>query len=327
MCRKRFCSYCFVFSLFFLNQAQATGGEVWRQEVEVSPQQAKEYAGEFFGVPVPIQNYLFVRGVVSVFGIPPGSQKPQDEKEFEDQVWEQLILSYEAFRRGVQIKDETLADEVSRILKEEKADFDWRLDKEKFAAWLKEKLGASPELFQNQVRHLLQIQKLKEEVFESVKPQVSDAQALAEYTKERSSLSVELAQFDTRREAAAFFREARFSDEKWQEQKKKSPERFRRPGFVSTEFLIDLWKIPRLACERMMRYNTNGVYPPVPVYKGYGVCKVLEKKPADRKGFENVKESLRAQVERHQKFGALAAWLAQLKKQAGVRTYKTGGGR
>ncbi|MCM8781330.1 MAG: hypothetical protein NC908_05350, partial [Candidatus Omnitrophica bacterium] len=90
---------------------------------EDSPE-TEEFVGEFsgLGVKVPLGNYYFVKAAIMIFGSR-WSATPQTEQELEDQVWEQLLLSYEAFRRNITVEDKDLQEEIDKILKNEKVDF------------------------------------------------------------------------------------------------------------------------------------------------------------------------------------------------------------
>ena len=67
----------------------------------------------------------------------------------------------------------------------------------------------------------------------------------------------------------------------WVEEGKKDPKFFQHPGFVSFEFLINMWKIPKDDLYKMLSMEVDSIYPPIPVYKGYGVIRILKKRPAE----------------------------------------------
>ena len=47
--------------------------------------------------------------------------------------------------------------------------------------------------------------------------------------------------------AEEFYKKSLRSKKFWAKEKKKTPKEFKQPGFVSTEFLIDLWGFPLIA--------------------------------------------------------------------------------
>jgi hypothetical protein len=146
-CFKRYC-FIFLASIFVLGVINFYGNDLDKDE---------EIAGEIFGVPVPLSNYYFAKKVVLTFNANWRST-PRDEKELEDLVWQELILSYEAFRRGIEVSDEEINEEIDKILKSQKVDFDWRKDRKYFKKCVKDKLGEDIETFRNQIIHLLKLE-------------------------------------------------------------------------------------------------------------------------------------------------------------------------
>ncbi|MDD5255233.1 MAG: hypothetical protein PHR11_04175 [Candidatus Omnitrophica bacterium] len=288
--------------------------------------QGEENAGEFFGIPVPMHNYYFIRSVMAVFGARDAGPLESDQEK-EDYIWDHLLLSFEAFRRDIQATPEELDAEIAKILESEKAGFDRKQEPEKYAQWLKEKTGEPVELFESQVRHLIQVEKLRRQVRESLDPPVSDQEMFEEFLNEHNTLGVELVEFDERAGAEDFYRRAKRNARYWEAEKNKNGKKFRRPGFVSLEFLIDIWKIPRDTCYALMKLKAGELHPPAPIYKGFGVFKVLEKRPADEKEYGKLKDSYYNQIKRRKQFDGYAAWFKELKSQAGIKVYKQGGGK
>ncbi len=281
------------------------------------------FAGRIFEAQVPLDNYLFVKGALSVFGNKFGSP-PANKEEEERYVWDQLLLSYEAFRRGVTVNQEEVEEEVRKILQADAAAFDFKSDAPAYEEWVKEKVNASVVIFENQIRHLLQIQKLRQQVMDSIAPSVSLNEAKQEFLNEYNSLSLEVAEFADLKEAAGFYDKVKRNPKPWDEEKDKKVKEFRRPGFVALEFLMDIWKFPKEALYKMIRLKPGSIYPPVPIYKGYGVSKVLETRLADDMEFEkpNIKESYYEQIRIRRKYEGLDKWFEDLKKQADIEVYK-----
>ena len=283
--------------------------------------EGNELIGEFSGwqAPVPLANYYFVKGAIMVFGTRWGAN-PQTEQELEDRVWEQLVLSYEAFRQGIQAEDKEVEAEIEKMLKTEKVAFDWKKDKDAFASWVKDKTKENAELFQNQLRHLIQLEKLRKQMLDSFKPQVNEAEARDEFINEYNTIELELKQFDQLKDAEVFYK--KMKDPKlWVEAGKKDPKFAQHPGFVSFEFLINMWKIPKPDLYKMLAMDIDSIYPPIPVYKGYGVIRILKKRAADPAEFPKVRDSYFKQVEMTKKYEELNSWLNKLKIQAGIKIY------
>lgn len=296
-------------------------------EEQASSQQAQKqepkYVGIFFDIQVPIENYYFIKGVIAVFGNKFGPQ-PQNEQEKETIIWDQLLLSYEAFRRGITVNQEEVDQEITKILQTDKVDFDWKNNKEAYERWVKEKVNVSTALFENQLRYLLQLQKLREQVMESIEPQVTEKEAYQEFLNEHNSLSVELVQFDEKKDADRFYKNAKANPKLWDEEKNKRPNDFKRPGFIALEFLIDIWRFSKDAVYKMMKMKAGEVHPAAPIYKGWGVFRVLDKRPANTAEFKRFKDSYYGQIRTRKKYDGLSEWFESLKKQANITIYKEG---
>ena len=293
----------------------------WAFGQEKKPVLQNEFIGEFSGWKdqVPWSNYYFVKSAIIVFGTKWGAT-PQTEQELEDRIWEQLVLSYEAFRREIKVEDKELEEEVDKLIKAEKVPFDWKKDKEAYAAWVKEKTKENVELFQNQLSHMIQLEKLRKVLLDNFKANVTEEEAKNEFINEYNTIELELKQFDQLKEAEAFYKKMQDSI-LWETAVKKDPKFAQHPGFVSFEFLINMWKIPKDDLYKMLKMDIDSIYPPIPIYKGYGVIRILKKRPADPAEFPKVRESYFKQVEMIKKYEQLNAWLKKIKEEAGIKLY------
>ena len=282
---------------------------------------APEFMGEFFDAQVPAQNYYFVKSAVIVFGNRWGAA-PRTLEEQEGCIWDQLLLSFEAFRRNITVSQEEVDQEITKTLQEYKVDFDWKNNPEAYKKWVEEKSGESAELFGNQIRHLLQIEKLRQQVMDSINLEVTDQEAHQTFLDEHNSLSVEVVQFDAQKQAEEFYQKVRRGQKFWEKEKANKPDVFKRPGFVSLIFLMELWKFPREAVYKMMRMKQGSVHPPAPIYKGYGVFLVLEKRLADELRYVKEKNSYDEKVRGRKKYEGLNVWFKGLKEQAKITIYE-----
>ena len=288
---------------------------------EKRPVLKDELIGEFSGwqAQVSKSNYYFVKSAIIVFGTKWGAT-PQTEQELEDRVWEQLVLSYEAFRRDIKIEDKELDEEIDKLIKAEKVSFDWKKDKEAYSAWVKEKTKENVELFQNQLRHLIQLEKLRKVLLDNFKVNVTEEEAKSEFINEYNTIELELKQFDQLKDAEVFYKKMQDAI-LWETEVKKDPKFAQHPGFVSFEFLINMWKIPKDDLYKMLTMDVDSIYPPIPVYKGYGVMRILKKRPADPAEFPKVRESYLKQVEMIKKYEQLNSWLKKIKDEAVIKLY------
>jgi len=282
--------------------------------------QNPKIVGEFFGVPVPIENYYFAWGVIQVFGTRYRGV-PKTTEEIEEQVWIELLLSYEAFQRDVKISRETVEGEITKVLNSHKVTFDRENSPEDYAKWLKENTGEPVELFENQIEHLLKIEELRNQVMDGIEPVVSEEEAIQEFRNEHNTLSVELIQFDELKQAEEFYKKAKANPEFWDKEKEKNSDSFKRPGFVALEFLMYMWKFNKEDVYKMIELQVGEIYHPAPIYKGYGVFKILEVRHAAEEDFPKYSASYYEQLKMQKKHEGFQKWLEDLKKKAKIKIY------
>ena len=462
----------FLLSLFFIfNLAESRGESQKLTQEELIQRLTKdtlpssEIAGEFFGVKVPLSNYYFAKKVVLTLNAP-WRGTPKDEKELEELTWQELLFSYEAFRRGIKAKPQEIEEEIEKILKANKVSFDYKKDKEAYEQWVKEKLNEPREVFENQIAHLITLKKLREEVINSFNPEVSEEEARQKFLDEYNTLSVELCQFEElgkannfyqkvikdkpteadlnrlilkdlilsyqankegikielsdieraffmilrnyqlnfnwRKEeeelnswlkenmglslekfknnlkyfiradilrqkiankeienvlerkrykdllssknldkayedfsktckdlvlfkdlatAKEFYKKIRREPGIWEEEKRKFPKKFKRPGFVALDFLINIWKFKREDAYSMLEKNPGDFYKPSPIYKGYAVFKILKKRLAKEEGFSKRKDYYLERVKKIKQFEEYKKWVKDLKKKANLKVF------
>lgn len=288
---------------------------------EAAQDNTKGYVGEFLDTKIPEQNYNFIKNTITVFSNRWGTV-PKTDKEREEYIWDQLLLSYEAFRRNVVVTQEGVDQEVAKILGEYKVDFDWKTNKDAFNKWVQAKAGEPAELFENQLRHLLQLEKLRQQIIDSIQPQVTEQEAHEEFLNEHSSLSVELRQFDAQKDAEDFYQKLKRRPKLWDEEKKKNADTFRQPGFVSLIFLMDIWKLPQDAVYKMVEMKKGEFYTPSAIYKGYAVFQILETRPANESDYAKVKNNYFDKVKMRKQYEGYNEWFKNFKQQAKIKIYE-----
>ncbi len=435
---------------------------------QTSPNELK-IAGELFGVEVPISNYYFAKKAVVSFSAK-WRGTPKDEKELEDLVWQELLFSYEAYKRGIEVGKDEIDTEIEKILKANKVEFSFRVDKEEYQKWVKEKLGMTIELFENQMSHLVQLEKLRMQIIDSFDPEVSEEEAYQKFLNEHNTLMVELKQFDELKQAEEFYKksiapvskkdtelliwddllysyeaskrqikveedevdkavqrllfdsDAKFKwkdetdkykawisekfnmstddfkkrvaqlividklrakiaskeepaikEEKtyqkfleknrmvaiayslffdtylegkedvltfsnleeaktfyakikreagfWEDEKRKDPKSFKIPGFVALDFLINMWGFHTEDAYKMLEKEIGSYYPPAPIYKGYGVFKILKIRKAIPDEFKERKENYLKKVKTIKKYKLYKKWVEDLKQKANIKRY------
>ncbi|MBN3040984.1 MAG: hypothetical protein JW867_07635 [Candidatus Omnitrophica bacterium] len=438
-------------------------------KIEMVDLRNPEYAGEFFGIKVPTGNYYFAKRAILTYSAS-WRGNPQTESELEDLVWQELLLSYEVFRRGIEPTEEDIDVEIEKTLKAQKVDFDWKEDEQAFEKWLDENLKVAPDVFRNQIRHLVSIQKLKDQIIESIEPEVTEEEAYQKFLDEYNTLSVELIRIDDLQEAQDFYKQVikpikendwdelayhdlvfsyeaekrvievsdddlaevlirflrehnvRFKKEDykkafeewskendieitlfykrmlsfakleklmqqirsgeqqpidedkydsffkknstplkayqnffkefnvdkekvlgfaglkeakifykkigrrpgaWDDRKRREPESFKRPGFVALDFLIHMWGFQRKDAYAMLDYAIGSYYEPAPIYKGYGVFKILEIRKAEDSQYTERNNYYLDKVKMIKKHEGFKKWLDNLKEEAKIKPYVT----
>ncbi len=285
-----------------------------------------EYVGEFLGVKVPRRNYDFVKATLLRFRAP-WINITRDKQGIEETIWEQLILSFIAYQENITVSDQELEEKIKELMLTEKVNFDWRQDRQSYEKWVQERLKEPTEVFENQIKHLIQLEKLRKKIMDSLEPAITEEEVYAQFLSEDTHLSLELAQFATEEEADSFYKRVAGRPRLWEKEKKENPQRFLRPGLVSIAFLTDIWKIPQDALLKMAQKNIGELYPPRTIYKGYAVFKILEKRLADGRSFMEAREAGLAKIQARKKSAAWESWVAQLKREAKIRVYQKGGGK
>lgn len=282
--------------------------------------QNDELAGRFFGDPVPKGNYYFALRAVLIFSTPWGGV-PADREQLETRLWQDLLMSYEASRRGIIATDEDLGKEIDAVLKGADVPFSWREDRAAYARWVSETLQESLDLFENQLRYLVQMKKLHQQVLDGITPIVGEEEAFQEFLNEHNTLSVEIAEFDDLKSAREFYDRLLARPQAWEELKAKGLHKFSRPGFVALEFLMHMWKLPQKALYAMIEMKVGDVHPPEPIYRGYGVFKVLDIRRAKESDFPERRGSYDEQLRLQKKHQGFQAWLEDLQARARVQKY------
>jgi hypothetical protein len=291
--------------------------------VAAAPDKRPAAAGEFFGQPVSMDNYRFAKAAVSIFGGSWGRDVKTPE-ELEDRTWEDLLLSFEAFRRNIVVPQEKADEEMGKMLNEEKVAFDWKKDPQAFDKWAQERVHEPAVLFENQLKHLIQLQLLRESVRKSFDPPANEEEALQKYLNEYNSLELEMVRFDDAGGAADFYKKMK-NPKLWDKEAKKNPKFSIKTGFVSLEWLIEAWKLPKADCYAMLDMSVKTIYKPTTLYKGYVVCRVLQKRRAVKEEFAPKREEYLKKVKEIKRYDELKKWEEQLKKDAHIKVFVNSG--
>ncbi len=274
-------------------------------------------AGEMFGQSVSATNYYFAKRVAYMFARPwGGADLPEGEREAF--VWEQLLLHFEGFRRGLQVTEEELDQTVNQFLKDQQLTFTRRQDPEAYRQWLDTHVSESVELFENQIRYLVQIRKLREQALAEQQVTVTEDEMLQEYLNEHHHVGGEMIVFDTKDAAQAAYE--RFKTPAAWEAMKATPDVQVRPvSLMTLEAYMDLWGIPKEQIYAFHALEIGAIGPPMPFGKQWCVYRLLEKRVGDVAEFPAVKESYFKQLQSRKQYASLKQWIEQLKQSAHLK--------
>ena len=281
-----------------------------------SPSPASQ-AGEIFGVPVSESNYYFAKRVAYMFARPWGvADLPEDQRD--THIWEQLILHFESFRRGITASDADVDQHINDFLKSQQATVTRQSDPSAYHAWVTDHLGEPVELFENQVRYLLQIQALKDHVRDTLPVTTTEDELQQEFLNEKNHVGGEMVVFETKAAAETFYEQTN-NPAAWDAMKTSGAQKVRPVSLMTLEAYIDLWSIPK---EQMYAFHAmalGAVGPPMPFGRQWCVYRLLDKRTGDLKEFPAEREAYVKQVEAKKKYEALTRWIEELKTSAHLK--------
>ncbi len=278
---------------------------------------AGEVAGEIFGQPVSVSNYHFAKRVAFMFSRPWGAAD-LPEADREAFIWEQLILHYESFQRGITVSDDELERTVNQFLKDQQLTLTRGRDPEAYRQWLSTHLNEPVELFENQLRYLIQIRLLRDRARDDQRVSVTEEEMEQEFLNEHHHVGGEMIVFDTKEKAQEAY--ARFKEPPaWEAMKAAGEFKVRSVSLMTLEAYMDLWGIPKEPMYAFHALAIGAVGPPMPFGKQWCVYRLLEKRTGELNEFPAVRASYAKQVEQKKKYAALAQWIEQLKSSARLK--------
>ena len=271
-------------------------------------------AGYIFNhVPVPLGNYYFAKRVSYMFPHPwEEGASAADRERF---IWEALILNYESFRRGIAVSEDELEKRINNVLKGQKQDFTRTQNRDAYATWVKETLNEDVDLFENQMKYLLQIDKLKDQVRTSMQVTVTDAEMQQEFLNEQNHVGGEMVVFDTQAEAQAMYNEVK-DPARWDAMKAKGERKVRPVSLMTLEAYMDLWSIPKDQMYAFHAMAIGAIGSPMPFGKQWCVYRLLEKRTGDLADFPKQRDSYYQQIQTKKQYEALKKWIEDFKASA-----------
>lgn len=275
-------------------------------------------AGEIFGTPVSLANYGFAQRTAYV--LPRPWETDQTPEQREQTIWDNLILSYEAFRRNIQVTDDELGQRLDGLIRDQQATFDRKQDPAAYAQWVKDNLKEEVTLFENQMRYLAQIDKLKETVGRELQVTVTGQEMRSVFLDEQNHIGGEFKLFDTQAEADAFYQEWK-DPRKWDAKQKEDAKFFRPYSLMTLEAIIDLWGVPRQQVYAFHAMKLGSVGAPMPFGRQWGVFRLLEKRTGDFKDFPQQRDYFAKKIEYRKRNDGIKAWVKELRAAAKLKVY------
>lgn len=118
-------------------------------------------AGKIFGKEISFREYQLAQHAVQIFTPSAKSDgEPLSPAEIEAQIWQFILLTREAKRRGIEVTDEEVLREILGLLSQSGAA---PLTGEQYARWVRGAFREEPSDFEKQLGEHLRIRKLLEE--------------------------------------------------------------------------------------------------------------------------------------------------------------------
>ena len=258
-------------------------------------------------------NYYFAKRVSYMFPRPWEENLTGDARE--SAMWDQLLMHYESFRRGIEVTDAEMEQGINRVLNSQQQTFRRGQDAEAYAHWVKEKLGEEVQQFENQMRYLFQIDKLRDTVRPSLPVTVTEQEMQQEFLNEHHHVGGEFVLLDTKEQAEAFYLQVK-APGAWDVEKTKDPSRFRPFATITLEAIIDLWGVPKEQIYAFHAMELNSVGAPTPFGKQWVVCRLLEKRTGDLQDFPKERDAYYEQLKSRKQHEAFNRWFEELKAAA-----------
>jgi len=261
--------------------------------------------------------------------------KPVLKQELDELVWQDLLLSHEAFKRNMEIEDKDTDRAIELMLRENKVNFRWKENEEEFAKWIQERIGVTKDIFRQQITQLVKIDKLREKIFSGEQQPADQDKAYQEFLTAAGTIDAAYQKFienyGVQKDSVLWFEALDAAKEYykkidrnagfWEESKRQQPQEFKRPGFVALDFLINMWGFKKEDAYKMMDEEPDAFYPPSPIYKGYGVFKIREIRKADLSKYEERKDYYFNRVKMIKQYEDYKKWVEDFKEQANITVF------
>jgi len=277
-----------------------------------------ELAGQIFDVPVPMGNYYFAKRVHGMFQTP--EERSMTPEQMEQHIWHNLVLSFEASRRQIEVTEEEFSQWVDSVLSVLELKFTRTEKPDEYKKWVEETLKQSVELFENQMRYLATIEKLKREIVNEMQVTVTEEEMRQDYLNTENHVGGEYLLFETQADADAFY-ENNKDIAKWESYKAANSDKVKPFMLITVQAIVDLWGVPQEKIDEFHAMPIGQVGKPLPFGNQVGVFRLLDKRTGDFSNFDSKKENLQKRVEARKKYQAGQDWIKNIDREAKIQVW------
>jgi hypothetical protein len=241
-------------------------------------------------------------------------------EQMEKHIWHNLVLSFEASRRQIELTPEEFDQWVDSVLQVLELPFTRTQEPEKYKAWVQDTLKQSVELFENQMRYLAQIEKLKREMIKEMQVTVTEEEMIEDFMSVGNHVGGEFLLFKTKEEADDFYQKHRDAAA-WESYKSENSDKIRPFHPITVQAIVDLWGVPRQQINAFHALPIGTVGEPMPFGADWGVFRLLEKRTGEMANFEKERENVKKRVEIRKQYQARDAWVDNLDERAQIKVF------
>ncbi|MBN1689311.1 MAG: SurA N-terminal domain-containing protein [Candidatus Omnitrophica bacterium] len=274
-------------------------------------------AGEIFGKDISFQEFNSFYRASQIFSIT--GKTIEDPNILKQHTWQSLILSQEAKRQKIDVSDDEVLAEVFRLLAVQKIE---NPSPELYRRWVQATLRETPQEFESQIREILRIQKLIQNINqEPLADPPTEEEARQEFLRDEAMITAELMLFVDQNKAQEFYQKVSNASD-WKKETEDKQDQVRALTKISLDSLINLWQVEEQKAFELHAHEEGSIIGPLPVGGKYGVFYLKEKKDADEEKFQTeAKEQYLNQLINQMKYQRYVQWAMNLQERANLKDY------
>lgn len=275
-------------------------------------------AGELFGKEISFQEFNRFYTANQLFSF--SGKNIEDPEQLRRYTWQSIIYSKEAKRRGIQVTDDEVRQEILRLLAAQKIE---NPTPEFYKVWVERQLKESTRDFELQIREFLRLQKLIVQARDEAKVIAATPEAaLEKFRHDHNEVSAEIVKLPDLNAAKAF-REKIKTLEDWKKETAQNPNFIQATNLLALDAWINLFQVPEPEMMKILKLEKDQISDIVVFGKEYAVMRLMDKKLANESEFEKEKEKYITALTENKKQEAFALWTFDLNKRANLKEYLT----